>query len=215
MGSLGIATLLLLLAIGILLLDVFVPSGGVLIFISALCGLTSILFAFRHSSSVGLWFVILLLGALPVILFLFVKVWPETAIGKRVRMGLPEQQEIAWSVGEVGDIRAMIGQQGLTVTELMPIGVVQVGQAQFEARTDGEPIPRGQLVQVLRVDMGALVVGPWDFHSSQPPAIPPALAATNSAIASESSSLASGDEDLLSRSIEEIGIDAIDPHYRP
>jgi membrane-bound ClpP family serine protease len=195
MDPLLLAIFLLIIALGLLVVDLFIPSGGVLIILTCLAALASVLVAFRISVETGLTFLMIVLGSVPGLLWLFVKVWPNTPIGKRMIGELPERSEVQWaSLQQVQDGSSLIGRIGKTASEMIPAGLVDIDGKEFDALSEGQPIPAGATVRVLRLDMGRLVVAEYEVPSEPPPV---------------DAGLATATQDELQRSIEDLGLESL------
>ncbi len=163
MSAIALATILLILAFALLLLDLFLPSSGMLILAGCLSACGSLLFAFRDSFNTGLTFSILVLASIPVVLTIFIKVWPHTRIGKKMIGELPEKQDFHWAdAHQVPDATQLVGAIGRTVVEMMPAGEVEIEGKHFDSISEGQLIEKGKTVRVLKVDMGRLVVVEWE-----------------------------------------------------
>ncbi len=172
MESLAIAFILLALAITLLAIDVFVPSGGVILILTAVTSIGSVLFAFRHSMNAGIWFSIGILGSIPVFVWLFIRVWPQTPVGKLLLLSKPEAEKYRWSTAsKVPDINCLVGMRGRAATDLLPAGTVEIEGIRFESLSDGQVIEHGHSVRVVRIDMGRLVVVP-EASSQEIPQVP-------------------------------------------
>jgi membrane-bound ClpP family serine protease len=190
-----LAFLLLVLAFAILAVDIFVPTGGLLLVVAAMVAGGSVLFAFRHSVNAGMWFLIAFLASVPVLVWAFIKIWPNTPLGKMIMLGLPERTNHRWSSAtKVPNIQALVGVTGRAVTELLPSGYVEIEGQRFESASEGSPIECGSYVRVVRIDMGRLVVAPVDRpHGNQ--------SVTPSDTASP--------EQLLNQPIDDLGLKSI------
>lgn len=201
-----IASVLLIAAIGLLIIDLFIPTGGIFLILSACAGIASILVAFRLGFQTGLTFTLLVLGSVPILLGLFLKVWPHTAIGKTILGKLPEAQNYQWSTASsVQDIQSLIGCVGKTVTEMVPSGLVDIDGRKFESLSEGKPIEAGQTVRVLRLDVGRLVVTPCEAHETTREK---ALATTP--ISNSKPSEPQKQPSLLDQPIEDFGLESLD-----
>lgn len=196
MDPLLFAIFLLIIALGLLVVDLFIPSGGILIILTCLAALASVLVAFRVSVETGLTFLMIVLGSVPGLLWLFVKVWPNTPIGKRMIGELPERSEVRWaSLQQVQDGSSLVGRIGKTASEMIPAGLVDIDGKQFDALSEGQPIPAGATVRVLRLDMGRLVVAEYEVPSELP---------------TVDAGLTTATQDELQRSIEDLGLESLD-----
>jgi membrane-bound ClpP family serine protease len=190
-----LAFLLLVLAFAILAVDIFVPTGGLLLVVAAMVAGGSVLFAFRHSVNAGMWFLIAFLASVPVLVWAFIKIWPNTPLGKMIMLGLPERTTHRWSSAtKVPNIHALVGVMGKAVTELLPSGYVEIEGQRFESASDGSPIELGSFVRVVRIDMGRLIVAQVDSSHAMRASVKPETASP---------------EQLLNQSIDDLGLKSI------
>lgn len=159
MSLLVIAILLFLAAIVIFAIDLMIPSGGVLVGVTACFAFAAIVVAFRHSTSTGLWMLITTLGALPLMMWGFIEIWPRTPLGRRMTSPPDLAGEFIWSdAAKSKDVQSLIGAEGISMDEMLPSGLVQIGTQSYEAFSESGPIDAGKSVRVVRIDVGRLVV---------------------------------------------------------
>ena len=82
-----------------------------------------------------------------------------------------------------------MGKLGVAKSMMLPSGAVQVGNLVIDALSEGLPIEAGQRVKVIEVHGSRVVVRPADPDEPATPAVA---------------------DDLMSRSIESLGIDPFD-----
>src|SRR5687767_4487070 len=87
------SVLLLLAGIAIVGIEMFVPSGGLLAVMAALCFIASIVVAFMHSTQMGFMMLGATTIAVPVVVGLAIHWWPHTPIGKRILIQPPEHPD--------------------------------------------------------------------------------------------------------------------------
>jgi len=152
---------LFLLGLVVLVAEVFIPSGGVLGFVSLSAFVASIWIAFSEfgvgvgSATLGL--AILLV---PMALAFAFRVFPETPLGKRVLPPPPEPEDVVPAADRRRHARDLVGSTGRAESELLPWGRVSVRGESLEALSDGGPIDAGVEVDVVGVQGTALVVRP-------------------------------------------------------
>jgi membrane-bound ClpP family serine protease len=130
-------------AVGLLVLELFVPSGGL---IGVLCGVAaigSIVAFFQFDTTLGVVALVgyVLLG--PLLIYMIFKLWLNSPIGKLMILGGTEEV-----VDEQGDalpaseaarrerkekLRQLIGAEGTTVTALRPVGTVRIAGQRLDA----------------------------------------------------------------------------------
>jgi len=147
------------LAALILVLEMFIPSGGILGALSGIAAIAGVVSFFRHSTGWGLTSLGALIVLTPVSISLLIKVWPHTPVGKRMILGSPgtEGAEHARSDAlerekERLELEALIGQEGEALTDLRPVGEVRLDGTRHEGLAMGPAIERGTRVRVVDVE---------------------------------------------------------------
>lgn len=159
MTFLAYALGLFALALVIFVIDIMIPSGGVLIGVTGLLILGSVYCAFLHSVTTGIWMVIATCLSMPLMFWMFLVMWPRTPMGKRLIVEPTPADEFVWSdAGESGTATKLLNAIGLTLGEMLPSGLVQIGDKTYEAFSETGPIEKGVQVKVKRLDVGRLVV---------------------------------------------------------
>lgn len=149
---------LFLLGMVVLVLEVFVPSGGVLGFVSLAAFVASIAIAYSElGAGAGTAMLGLAVAAVPIVLGLAFRWFPDTPLGKRVLPPPPEAEDVVPDRGR-GRARALVGRAGRAEVDLLPWGRVVIEGESVEAMSDEGPIDAGTAVVVAGVQGGALVV---------------------------------------------------------
>jgi len=162
MTALAIAMALFIAALVVFAIDLMIPTGGVLVAVTAMLGCGAVYFAFRHSPTSGWWMLAASLAMVPLMLIALIYIWPKTPFGKKI-IAIPERAEsFTWSdTANESDPTKFIGSLGTSETEFLPHGTVRIGEHTFEAVSGAGPIEPGQQVKVTKLDVGRLVVVPW------------------------------------------------------
>src|SRR5688572_16758102 len=142
------ATLLLLLAVALVMIEVFIPSGGVIGVLAALSVMRSVGMAFYRSPGTGLTFLVLALVALPAALTLALKIWPETPLGRRILPSIPTSQEVLPDSDYRRSLQELVGKFGRAKSLMLPSGAAEIGGRTVDAVSDGVAIEAGQMVRV-------------------------------------------------------------------
>lgn len=142
-----------------LALEVFVPSGGVLGFLSVVALVAGVALAFVEQ---GPWFGTAVLAitclAVPLVLAVAFRVFPETPLGRRVLPPPPRPEEVMPDADRRAALRGLVGRRGLATSELLPWGDVEIDGVGHEAVSEAGPIARGGAVEVVGTQATALVV---------------------------------------------------------
>lgn len=139
----GYSLAILLIAIGAVLVvaEVFLPSHGILGLGAAGCILGAILITSRQNAWAGLALLLAVVVATPFAWSAFVKIWPHTPVGKRVIL-----PEIA---NEPPAALVRVGQTGVTVSELRPMGTCDFDGVRLEAISEHGVVSPNTAVRVI------------------------------------------------------------------
>lgn len=152
---------LLLVGLVMLMLEVFLPSGGVLGFLSLVAIAVAIGLAFlEQGAAVGMGVLGLAFAAVPSVLALAFRWLPATPLGRRVLPPPPTADDVIPAADRRRRLRELVGLRGRTVHELVPWGVVEVADGRHEALSEGGPVEAGTAVEVVGVQGAAVVVRP-------------------------------------------------------
>lgn len=185
------AGLLLLLGLALVMLEIFVPTGGLLGFLSLTAILVGIGLAFWHGGlTYGFSFLLVSAVAVPVVLSLAFRWLPGTPIGRRILPALPNSRDVLPDSEERRMLRGLVGKIGHAKSTMLPSGAVVVEGRTIDAVSEGMPIEMGEAVRVIEVRGTRVVVRPLDADAEdRPPSAP---------------------DDPLSRPIDTLGIDPFD-----
>lgn len=186
MDPLTWAIILMIAGCGLVVLEVFIPSGGILSFFSAIAIVASVVMAFRSNMTTGLGFIALTFAAVPATLGLAIKYWPRTPMGKAFLGELKSSKELS----PVDTRSELIGKVGIAKSVMLPSGSVLIEGQYIDAISQGAAIELGQAVVVAEVSANRVVVRVAD--------------------ADEASRLVQDPRDVFSTPIEELGIDSLE-----
>lgn len=151
--------LLLLVGLALIMLEVFVPSGGVLGLLAVLALGAGVVMAFvEQGMAAGLGALAGVFVAVPIVLVLAFQWFPATPLGRRVLPPPPQAEDVLPDAGQRQRLRGLVGRSGRAVGDLVPWGGIDVAGESFEAVSEGEPIAAGAEVEVVGVQGRALVV---------------------------------------------------------
>ena len=156
------ALIALVLGLGLVVLEFFIPSGGLLGFLAFAALTTSLVLAFTHSTTAGLAFVVTILIALPTIVIVGLNILPHTPIGRRVFLSAPDADDVLPDVDTWGGLYKLVGQIGQAKSPMRPSGAILIEGKSVDAVSSGMPIEEGQLVRVIEVRANRVVVVPVD-----------------------------------------------------
>ncbi len=146
----------ILVITGLLLIgaEVFVP-GGILGTLGGLALLVAIVIGFLEFGTVkggySAMAIILMVG---VAIFLWIKLFPKTGIGKRMTVSTDLSDSKATEFG----ITLLVGKEGEAASDLRPAGFATIEGKRVDVVTQGEMISRGTRVKVVAVEANHVVV---------------------------------------------------------
>jgi len=180
------AILLMLIGCGLVVMEVFVPSGGILGFLSAVALVASVVMAFRRDSSTGLGFIVITMMAVPAVMALAFKYWPLTPMGKAFLGELPDEEEVKPHDAR----RGLVGRVGVAKSKMLPSGSISIDGRLVDAVSQGPAIDVGQPVVVVEVRANRVVVRLADAQEAQ--------------------QRSDYSRDVLSTPVEELGFDSVE-----
>ena len=147
------------LGLAALIVELFVPAGGVI----GLVGLGSIVAAIVKAfgdfgTTVGVIFLLATIIILPTLFVLYFSVFPRTFMGKRLILGSRQEREEGFSNAPEEHYPALSGKQGIAETPLRPAGTVKIEGRRYSAVTIGDFVEQGSPVEVKRVEGNRIVV---------------------------------------------------------
>ena len=186
------STLLMALGLCLVVLEVFVPSGGVLGFLSIASLVASIVLAFQSQGPVvgGTFLAIAAIGV-PVVLVAAFRWWPYTPMGRRLLLQLPHGEELLPDTPLRRKLRTLVGKVGVARSLMLPSGAITVEGMTVDALSEGMPIEPGQKVLIVEVRGNVVLVRPQEADDDKP--------------------AASQADDVLAQPIESLGIEPLDP----
>jgi len=189
---------LLLLGLGVMVLEVFVPSGGILGFVSIAALIAAVATAFlEQGATAGMAALAVVVLAVPAVLAVAFRWFPETPLGRRVLPPAPEAADVLPDLERRRHMRDLVGRPGQTVSELLPWGRVEIDGEMVEAMSEGGPIEAGVAIEAVGVQGTAVVVRPAEPRAAAPvPPIPPVAGAAPE-------NRAAGGDSALSPTLEE------------
>lgn len=152
--------ILITLAAGLLLLilEVFVPSGGILGIISAILFVVSIALGYMQSSLTGSVLLLTLVILVPIVSAIAVHYWPRTPTGKHFFPNHPTEEELNPSVPHQNRVNDLLEVEGTAVTPLRPSGVCVFNDVRVDTITEGMMLESGDNVRVIRIHGTQVVV---------------------------------------------------------
>jgi len=185
LDPIGWAMVLLVLGCGFLILEIFIPSGGLLSFFAFVAIVGSMVMAFQRDTTTGLSFMAVAVIAVPAAIALGLKLWPKTPMGRAILGDVPSEDETKPDEPR----RSLVGRVGVAQSLMLPSGAVLIDGHLIDAVSQGIPIDPGEAVVIVEVRANRVMVRPAKPDEVQSAALRP--------------------DDVLSRPLEEFGLDSL------
>lgn len=149
---------LALFIVGLLLLviEMFVPGFGVFGVAGILSIIGSMIMAFP-SPEQALTSILIALVASGLIIYFLVKYLVQTPIFDRITLGIKQEKSEGY-IATNKDIGELAGAKGKAITSLRPAGVAIIGERKHDVLTEGEFVPSGTDIVVIRVEGSKIIV---------------------------------------------------------
>jgi len=182
------AIMLLVVGLGLAILEVFFPSGGILGFLSFCAIVGAVILAFRSGTAMGVGVLLTAVIGVPVVVVLALQWLPDTRMGRKIVLHAPTPEEVMPE--DERNLKSLMGKVGKAKSKMLPAGAVRIEGRTVDCVSEGGAVDPGQWVRVIEVRGNRVVVRPLD---------PDELAAT-----------ADDMDDPLSKPIDTVVLDPFD-----
>ncbi len=149
------------LALILLFVELFVPSGGLIAILGGLCVIASLIAFFVYDTDTGLIATGLYIIFGPIIAWITFKIWASSALAERMILGgvvnedseTVRQETEARQRAQAAELEALIGQEGITLTTLRPVGAVRINGERIDAMAE---------TGIIESNMAIVVVSAYD-----------------------------------------------------
>ncbi|MGB0767614.1 MAG: NfeD family protein [Phycisphaeraceae bacterium] len=139
-------------AITLMVLEAFLPSGGVLGLLAGFCALAGVVMFFMFDDMWGMVSMAVSLLAAPFAVAAMLWVWPNTPIGRALT--LDDEQPVANQNGLPNEPEGgiAVGLEGEALTDLRPVGACRLDGRRIDCLSQSGVIERGTPVRVIGVE---------------------------------------------------------------
>lgn len=152
---------LVALAVALVIIELFIPSGGLIAAIAGVAAIGSVTAFFMYDTMVGAVSVGLYLVLTPIFLWAIFKFWINSPMARHMILGggdidaldetNPAEAAEAKRRERLEQLRGLIGTEGETVTSLRPVGTVKIEGQRVDAFAESGTI--GARVRVIVTDV--------------------------------------------------------------
>jgi membrane-bound serine protease (ClpP class) len=154
---LALAVFLYALFMLLLIIEVFVPSGGLLAACAAACLIAGTVIFFKQSTTAGIAGVIFGAIAIPLGLKFAYREFPNTRFGKGVTLEPPKRPQ-GDAVPDTPDLKDLLGKTGTVLTPLRPVGMCDFSGRRVECVAESGYVDRRRKVKVIEVESTQVTV---------------------------------------------------------
>jgi membrane-bound serine protease (ClpP class) len=151
---------LLLLGIGLIILEVLIPSGGLISIFASAALVGSLVVAFMESNTTGFVFLAVIIVCLPISICWAFKILPRTAIGKKTILSPVVETPQERGKAGVSDqkLDGLMGKRGKTITALRPAGIAEIEGQRYSVVAEGEMMESNTEIVVIEIEGNSIVV---------------------------------------------------------
>lgn len=150
--------LLLSFGLGLAVVEVFFPSAGMLGFLSFCAIIGAIAMGFQQGTGTGMVIVGIAVIGVPTVIAMALKVWPKTAMGRRIFLTVPNSHDVLPDSPHTERLKGLIGQLARAKSTMLPAGAISIDGRTIDAVSEGMPIEAGQNVRIVEVRANRVVV---------------------------------------------------------
>ena len=148
MGDLGII-FLYVVGMALLVAEVFIP-GAIMGLIGLGLALASIYLAFQAEAWTLGWILVgVTVASIPALIVLWVKVLNRVLAIKQTQKGY---------TSAMVELKELVGQEGVAVTQLRPSGMARFGDKKVDVVAEGNVIERNARVKIIEVESNRVIV---------------------------------------------------------
>jgi membrane-bound serine protease (ClpP class) len=157
MGWILFAAFLYLACAALLIIEVFVPSGGVISICAFACLFGGIYIFYQHGTAACVAGVIVAIIMIPTVLVLAYKIFPKTKFGKGIILAHP-QREQGDAVPDSDKLKGLLGATGVVLTPLRPVGTCDFSGERVECVAESGYVDKGRKITVIDVESTQVTV---------------------------------------------------------
>lgn len=141
----------------LLVIEIFVPSFGLLTVCAIACAAGGGMIFFQFGTLSGIIGIITALIVVPVVWIISYRVFPKTPFGRHVILGKPDRQR-GDAIPDAPELQSLLGAEGIVLTPLRPVGMCSFNGRRIECVAETGYIEREKKIRVIRVEGTQLTV---------------------------------------------------------
>jgi membrane-bound serine protease (ClpP class) len=150
-GTLLASIILGVAALAIFLLELVLPTGGLLAILCVASAIGSIVLGFMYHPTLGMALLALYAAAAPFLFVFGLRIATKSRLGRRMVLTAEDPARTGAGIAEPGADLPAIGATGEAITPLRPAGFVRIGGRRLDATAEGNLIDAGTPIEVVSV----------------------------------------------------------------
>ena len=144
---------LLLLALVFFFTEIFMPSAGFLTALGLAAAAGGGVFAFQYSATFGTIFIVSALPLIIITVIIAFKLLPYSPLIRGAELRTEDG-----NVGTQQNIVAVVGDEGVALTQLRPVGVAKFGEEKLDVVAEDRVIEKSEKVKILEIEGNRICV---------------------------------------------------------
>ncbi len=141
----------------ILVLEIFVPSFGLLTAIALISGGAGILIFFSYGTITGWIGVAIAVVVIPIVWVIVYRLFPKTRFGRHIILDKVNRAK-GDAIPDTDELKDLLGAEGVVLSPLRPVGICDFSRQRVECVADTGYIEKDEKVTVVRVQGTQLTV---------------------------------------------------------
>jgi len=142
---------------GLIVAEVFVPSGGLISVLALGCLAWGVVIFFNYGPNYGFAGIIVALIMIPTVLIGAYKVFPKTKFGRAVTLE-PPKRDRGDAIPDNDELAGLLGKKGVVISPLRPVGMCDFDGRRVECIADVGYVEKGVEIKVIKVEGSQLTV---------------------------------------------------------
>jgi len=151
--------ILLAVALVLLFVELFVPSGGLIGVVAGIAAIASVVAFARYDTTLGIAMGGAYFLLTPIIIWAMFKFWITSPITRKLILGAEEMDPDSEGASRadqarkerLAQLQALIGAEGVAITPLRPVGVVKIEGERVDALAETGVVDSGETIVVTDV----------------------------------------------------------------
>ncbi len=141
----------------LLVVEIFVPSFGILTLSAIACFVGGVTILFRFGDAAGVVGIITAAVVIPIVWIISYRLFPKTPFGRQVMLGKPDRNR-GDAIPDSDRLQALLGAEGVVLSPLRPVGMCAFEGRRVECVAETGYIERDKRIRVIRVEGTQLTV---------------------------------------------------------